>query len=82
MGRLGRPANLAPIRSLGQVCEPVRRPAASCAARKVIAAGQALFDRPGTICGDLGMEVQFNLVNGSDSRKSVKREIKPWFPNA
>jgi nucleoside-diphosphate kinase len=36
---------------------------------------------PGSIRGDFGLEVQFNLVHGSDSPESAAREIKLWFPN-
>jgi nucleoside-diphosphate kinase len=36
--------------------------------------------RPGTIRGDFGLEVQFNLVHGSDSTDSAQREIALWFP--
>ncbi|GAA3658762.1 nucleoside diphosphate kinase [Lentzea atacamensis] len=36
---------------------------------------------PGTIRGDFGLEVQYNLVHGSDSAESAEREIKIWFPN-
>ena len=35
---------------------------------------------PGSIRGDLGLETQFNLVHGSDSTDSAKREIALWFP--
>ena len=35
---------------------------------------------PGTIRGDFGLEVQYNLVHGSDSTDSAEREIKIWFP--
>ncbi len=35
---------------------------------------------PGTIRGDFGLEVQFNLVHGSDSPESAERELKLWFP--
>lgn len=34
---------------------------------------------PGTIRGDFGLEVQFNLVHGSDSAESAEREIGLWF---
>jgi len=34
---------------------------------------------PGTIRGDFGLEVQFNLVHGSDSPESAEREIGLWF---
>ena len=37
---------------------------------------------PGTIRGDFGLETQFNLVHGSDSTDSAKREIALWFPEA
>ncbi len=37
---------------------------------------------PGTIRGDYGLETQFNLVHGSDSVDSAKREIALWFPGA
>ena len=36
---------------------------------------------PGTIRGDFGLEVQFNLVHGSDSPESAERELKLWFPD-
>ncbi|MET8799658.1 nucleoside-diphosphate kinase [Nocardia sp. NPDC004568] len=35
---------------------------------------------PGSIRGDLGLETQYNLVHGSDSPESAKREISLWFP--
>ncbi|MFI1461078.1 nucleoside-diphosphate kinase [Nocardia carnea] len=35
---------------------------------------------PGSIRGDLGLETQSNLVHGSDSPESAKREIALWFP--
>ncbi|OLR95343.1 nucleoside-diphosphate kinase [Actinokineospora bangkokensis] len=36
---------------------------------------------PGTIRGDFGLEVQYNLVHGSDSPESAEREVKIWFPS-
>lgn len=36
---------------------------------------------PGSIRGDYGLEVQYNLVHGSDSEESAAREIALWFPN-
>ena len=36
---------------------------------------------PGTIRGDLAIEVTENLVHGSDSPESAAREIGIWFPN-
>jgi nucleoside-diphosphate kinase len=36
---------------------------------------------PGTIRGDLGIEVTENLVHGSDSADSAAREISIFFPD-
>lgn len=36
---------------------------------------------PGTIRGDLGVLFTENLVHGSDSTESAKREIEIFFPN-
>ncbi|MGH3796816.1 MAG: nucleoside-diphosphate kinase [Pseudonocardiaceae bacterium] len=35
---------------------------------------------PGTIRGDFALQTQSNLVHGSDSVDSAKREILLWFP--
>jgi nucleoside-diphosphate kinase len=35
---------------------------------------------PGTIRGDFALEVQNNIVHGSDSDESAKREIELFFP--
>ncbi|GAA3747159.1 nucleoside-diphosphate kinase [Spinactinospora alkalitolerans] len=36
---------------------------------------------PGTVRGDFAMEVQQNIVHGSDSTYSAEREIKLFFPD-
>jgi len=36
---------------------------------------------PGTIRGDYALEVQQNIVHGSDSTYSAEREIELFFPN-
>lgn len=36
---------------------------------------------PGSIRGDYALEVQLNVVHGSDSAESAEREISLWFPN-
>jgi nucleoside-diphosphate kinase len=36
---------------------------------------------PGTIRGDYALEVQDNIVHGSDSSDSAEREIKIFFPD-
>lgn len=34
----------------------------------------------GSLRGDYAVEVQYNIVHGSDSPESAKREIDLWFP--
>jgi nucleoside-diphosphate kinase len=50
------------------------------AARQLIGATNPIEAAPGSIRGDLGLEVQTNLVHGSDSPESAAREIGLWFP--
>ena len=50
------------------------------AARQVIGATNPIEAAPGSIRGDYGLEVQTNLVHGSDSPESAQREIGLWFP--
>jgi nucleoside-diphosphate kinase len=50
------------------------------AARQVIGATDPLEAAPGSIRGDFATEVTFNLVHGSDSDESARREIELWFP--
>ena len=50
------------------------------AARQVIGATNPLQAAPGSIRGDFGLEVQTNLVHGSDSPESAAREIGLFFP--
>ena len=47
--------------------------------RTTIGATNPVAATPGSIRGDLGIEVGRNLVHGSDSPKSAKREIKLFF---
>ncbi len=49
------------------------------AARQLIGATNPIEAAPGSIRGDLGLEVTFNLVHGSDSDESAEREIAIWF---
>jgi nucleoside-diphosphate kinase len=51
------------------------------AARQLIGATNPLEAAPGSIRGDYGLEVQTNLVHGSDSPESAEREIGLWFPD-
>jgi nucleoside-diphosphate kinase len=50
------------------------------AARQVIGATNPLEAAPGSIRGDFALEVQTNLVHGSDSPESAEREIELFFP--
>jgi nucleoside-diphosphate kinase len=50
------------------------------AARQVIGATNPIDAAPGSIRGDHGLEVQTNLVHGSDSSESSVREIGLFFP--
>jgi nucleoside-diphosphate kinase len=36
---------------------------------------------PGTVRGDLALSMPDNLVHGSDSPESARREIELWFPD-
>jgi nucleoside-diphosphate kinase len=53
---------------------------AIAAARQVIGATNPLEASPGSIRGDYATEVTFNLVHGSDSPESARREIELFFP--
>ena len=50
------------------------------AVRALAGATDPIKASPGTIRGDYGLEVQQNLVHGSDSQDSAEREIKIFFP--
>ena len=53
---------------------------AIAAARQVIGATNPLEASPGSIRGDYALEVQTNLVHGSDGPESSAREIGLFFP--
>jgi nucleoside-diphosphate kinase len=50
------------------------------AARQLIGATNPLEANTGSIRGDFAVEVGQNMVHGSDSPESAKREIGIWFP--
>jgi nucleoside-diphosphate kinase len=50
------------------------------AARQIIGATNPLDAAPGSIRGDLALEVGQNMVHGSDSWESAQREIAIFFP--
>jgi nucleoside-diphosphate kinase len=55
-------------------------PNAVNAARQVIGATDPIDADAGSIRGEFGTQVTFNLVHGSDSAESAEREIGIWFP--
>jgi nucleoside-diphosphate kinase len=50
------------------------------AARQAIGATNPLDAAPGSIRGDYALEVQTNMVHGSDAPESATREIGLFFP--
>ena len=55
-------------------------PRAIEAFRSLAGATDPVKAAPGTIRGDWALEVQENVVHGSDSPESAEREIKIFFP--
>eukprot|EP01024_Parvocaulis_polyphysoides_P068141 TRINITY_DN8262_c0_g2_i1.p3 TRINITY_DN8262_c0_g2~~TRINITY_DN8262_c0_g2_i1.p3 ORF type:complete len:133 (+),score=28.47 TRINITY_DN8262_c0_g2_i1:43-399(+) len=51
-------------------------------ARKLIGATNPIEAEPGTIRGDLAVEVGRNVVHGSDSPENGEREVALWFSEA
>ena len=49
-------------------------------ARQLMGATDPVEAESGTIRGDLGTEMPENLIHGSDSEESAKREISIFFP--
>jgi nucleoside-diphosphate kinase len=47
--------------------------------RALMGATDPAVSAPGTIRGDLGLEITENLVHGSDSPASAKRELALFF---
>jgi nucleoside-diphosphate kinase len=54
---------------------------AIAAFRQLAGATNPVQAATGSIRGDYAVEVQYNIVHGSDSPESAKREIDLWFPN-
>jgi nucleoside-diphosphate kinase len=48
--------------------------------RQLAGATDPVKSATGSIRGDHALEVQYNIVHGSDSAESAKREIDLWFP--
>jgi nucleoside-diphosphate kinase len=55
---------------------------AIAAARSTMGATNPVSAAPGTIRGDLGMEIGRNLVHGSDSAENAVKEVNLFFAEA
>ena len=69
------------ITSSPLVAAVVEGPRAIEAFRALAGATDPVRAAPGTIRGDHALEVQENIVHGSDSADSAEREIKIFFPD-
>ena len=49
--------------------------------RAMMGATNPLDSAPGTIRGDYALELSTNVVHGSDSKASAKRELQLFFPD-
>jgi nucleoside-diphosphate kinase len=54
---------------------------ANAVVRAIAGATDGRKAAPGTIRGDLSLSNRENLVHGSDSAESAKRELALWFPD-
>ncbi|XP_022770166.1 nucleoside diphosphate kinase B-like [Durio zibethinus] len=48
--------------------------------RKIIGATNPADSAPGTIRGDFAIDIGRNVIHGSDSVESARKEIALWFP--
>lgn len=48
-------------------------------ARKLIGATNPLNAEPGTIRGDLGINIGRNIIHGSDAPETAQKEVALWF---
>ena len=58
----------------------VEGPRAVEAVRTLMGVTDPVKSAPGSLRGDYALEIGQNLVHGSDSPESAKREIDLWFP--
>jgi nucleoside-diphosphate kinase len=59
----------------------VRGESAVSVVRTMMGATNPLDSAPGTIRGDFALELSENIVHGSDSKASAKRELGLFFPD-
>ncbi|MBA0680294.1 hypothetical protein Goari_012001, partial [Gossypium aridum] len=50
--------------------------------RKIIGATNPAESAPGTIRGDFAIDIGRNVIHGSDSVESARKEIALWFPES
>ena len=50
-------------------------------ARNIIGPTDGRVAAPGTIRGDLAMDIGHNVIHGSDGEDTAKFELSLWFPN-
>ena len=50
-------------------------------ARNIIGPTNGREALPGTIRGDLAMDIGHNIIHGSDGEETAKFELKLWFPD-
>ena len=60
----------------------VEGPNAVAATRRMMGVTNPVEATPGSLRGDYALEIGQNLVHGSDSEESAKREIGIFFPDA
>jgi nucleoside-diphosphate kinase len=58
----------------------VEGPEAVAAVRTLMGPTNPVAAAPGSIRGDYGLEIEKNLVHGSDSKESATRELALFFP--
>ena len=68
------------INLFGIMCLREGEGEAFAVARQLMGATDPVEAESGTIRGDLGTEMPENLIHGSDSEESAKREISIFFP--
>ena len=59
----------------------VRGESAIATVRTMMGATNPLDSAPGTLRGDFALELSENIVHGSDSKASAKRELGLFFPD-
>ena len=62
------------------VCMAWRGVDAIAVARRLIGATNGREADPGTIRGDFGMDMGFNMIHGSDAPETAEFELGLWFP--